>query len=70
MCEMPFSDPIAQFGYAFSLGAVIAAEHAPVLLQSVTDDADAAMPTGWRERVDRALETVKNIRLSSHRDLE
>ena len=69
LCDA-FLDPIAQFGYAFALGAVIAAEHATILLQSMTDDADAAMPARRRERVDRTLETVENMSLSSHHNLE
>jgi hypothetical protein len=36
----------------------------------MTDDADAAMLAGRRERVDRALETVENMSLSSHHYLE
>ena len=39
-----FSRPVAQLGYPFLLGAVITAEHAAVLLQSMTHDTYAAMP--------------------------
>ena len=52
-------NPVAQTLDAFGLGAVIAAEKRAVLLDAVSDDADAAMLAGRRQRVDSAFKTVE-----------
>ena len=40
------------------------------LLQSVPDDADAAMIAGRRERMNGTLETIERMRLAIHCDLK
>src|SRR6266705_2579061 len=61
---------VAQRGCAFLLGAMGAAEDRVVLLDAVTDDADAAVIAGRRERMDRAFEAVERMGVSVHRHLE
>src|SRR5215218_4312922 len=53
---------VAQPGDALLLGAVGAAENGAVRLDAVADDPTPAMRTGRRERVDRALEAVEDVR--------
>ena len=55
------ADAVAQSGDADHLGAVLAAEERAVLFESVTDDADAAVLAGRRQRVDRAFEAVEGV---------
>jgi hypothetical protein len=53
------ADPIAQSGDADGLRAMLAAEKGAVLLEAVSDDADAAVLAGRRQRMDRAFEAVE-----------
>jgi hypothetical protein len=46
-------------------GAVGAAEDLPATLNTVADNPGSALRAGWRERIDRTLETVKYVRLAS-----
>src|SRR5215831_20368444 len=64
------ADAIAQAGYANGLGAMLAAEEGAVLLESVADDADAAVLAGRRQRMDRALEAVEGVGGTVHADLK
>src|SRR5262249_55581694 len=64
------ADAIAQAGYANGLGAVLAAKEGAVPLESVADDADAAVLAGRRQRVDRAFETVEGVGGTVHADLK
>src|SRR5262249_19368960 len=60
------SGAIAQLLRAMPPGAARAAVHGFVFLQPVTDDADAAMLTGRRQRVDRAFEAVERVGRAVH----
>src|SRR5262249_47806910 len=50
------ADPIAQTGDANGLRAMLAAEEGAVLLETVPNDADAAVFAGRRQRMDRAFD--------------
>jgi hypothetical protein len=63
-------DAVTQTGDAILLGAVIAAVKSAACFQTVPDDPNAAMLAGWRQRVDRALETVKRMGLAPHNNVE
>jgi hypothetical protein len=63
-------DAIAQARYSGALGAVVAAEESPVLLKSMTHDADAANLTLGGKGMDCAFETVERMRRSVADDLE
>ena len=47
-----------------------AAEDGAVLLDTVPDDAVAAMRASWRERLNRALKRVKRHATARHRHLK
>ena len=64
------SHPVAQLGDAFSFRTVVAAVHPSVALRSMADDPDTAMRAHRRERVNRAFETVENMSLAPHHNLE
>src|SRR5262245_8955469 len=49
---------------------MLAAEEGAVLLESVADDADAAVLAGRRQRMDRALEAVEGVGGTVHADLK
>ena len=55
---------------AFMLGAMYAAEDGVAVLNTVADDAAAAMRAGGRERLDRAFEAVEDHGAAAHGDLE
>ncbi len=57
------SGTIAKLGYAFLLGAMITTKVGTILLQAMTDNADAACRTGWCERMDCAFKTVVGVGL-------
>jgi len=64
------SDAVFQVGDPFRLCAVRAAEDLPIGLDSVPDDAAAAMNAARCERVDRTFKAVKGPRRSRQRHLE
>src|SRR5207302_9333473 len=64
------ADPITQPFHALLLGTVLAAEEGAFLLEPVPDDADAAMGTGRRQRVDRALERIEGVGCAALGDLK
>src|SRR3954463_9701982 len=64
------ADAVAQSGDADHLGAVFATEEGAVLFESVTDDADAAVLAGGRQRVDRAFEAVEGVGGAVHAHLK
>src|SRR5215472_8312252 len=49
---------------------MLAAEEGAVLLQAVTDDADAAVLAGRRQRMDRAFEAVEGVGGTVHAHLK
>jgi len=55
---------VCHLGYATLFRTVGAAEDLAAAFDTVTDDPGTAMRTGWRERVDRALEAIKHMRLA------
>jgi hypothetical protein len=55
------SRQIAQFRHTFMLRAMIAAEHAPLFFEAVTDYAHTAMLARMREQMDSTFETVERI---------
>lgn len=57
--------PVPDGADAAMLGAVGAAEYLTVALNAMTDDPCAAMRATRREHVDRALKTVKDVRLAT-----
>src|SRR5712692_10849049 len=61
---------IAQAHHAFDLGAMLAAEERAFLFESVTDDMDAAVLAGRRQRMDRALEAVEGVGRAVHAHLK
>jgi hypothetical protein len=63
-------DSIAQTFDAFGFGAMLATKESTCLLQTMSDDPDSAMTTGWCEHVDGAFETIEGMRVSVHRDLK
>jgi hypothetical protein len=63
-------DAVARSRDTILLGTVIAAVESAVFFQTVPDDPNAAMLAGWRQRVDRALETVKRMGLAPHNNVE
>src|SRR5918994_1220805 len=62
--------PVYRAFHAGLLGAVGTAVHRAVRLDSVADDADAAVAALRRHGVDRALEAVEGVRLTAPRHLE
>lgn len=44
---------------------MLAAEEGALLLEAVTDDTDAAMRAGRRQRMDRAFEAVEGVGLAA-----
>jgi len=56
--------------YAFLLSAVVAAEKFALCLQAVADDTAPAGLALWCHGLDRALETVKGHRATTHSDLK
>ena len=63
-------DSIPQTFDAFGFGAMLATKESTCLLQTMSDDPDSAMTTGWCEHVDGAFETIEGMRISVHRDLK
>src|SRR5262249_54408418 len=49
---------------------MLAAEEGAVLLEAVSDDADAAVRAGRRQRMDRAFEAVEGMAGTVHADLK
>src|ERR1700754_3385289 len=64
------AEAVAKSGDANHLGAMLAAEEGAVLFEAVTDDADAAVLAGWRQRVDRAFEAVEGVGGAVHAHLK
>jgi len=64
------ADAVAQAGDAGPLGAMLAAEERPFLLEPVADDADAAIVAFRRQRMDRAFEAVEGMGGTVHAHLE
>src|SRR5262249_11735877 len=64
------ADTVAQSGDAGSLGAVLAAEESPFLLEAVAHDADAAILAFRRQRMDRTFEAVEGMGGTVHAHLE
>jgi len=58
---------VCHLGYATLLRTVGTAEYLTATFDTVTDDPGAAMRTGWRERIDRALEAIKRMGVSVER---
>ena len=63
-------DAVTQSRNTILLGAMIAAVESAVFFQTVPNDPNAAMLAGWRQGVDRALETVKRVGLATHNNVE
>jgi hypothetical protein len=55
------ADAVAQARHAGLLGAMLAAEEGPLLLQSVADDPDAAILACRRQRMNGAFEAVEGV---------
>src|SRR5688572_26939687 len=68
--KIPALGAVAQLFHTLVLGAMVAAEHAPVLLQAVPDDPGAAVRAGGCQRLDRAFEAVEGVGLPGHHHLE
>jgi RNase P/RNase MRP subunit POP5 len=64
------ADAVAQARHAGLLGAMLAAEEGPLLLQSVADDADAAILACRRQRMNGAFEAVEGVSGVTHRHLK
>jgi hypothetical protein len=55
---------------AIRSGTVDAAEDLSFFFNAVTDDPAIAMRAGWSQGMDRAFETIKDMRLAVHPHLE
>ena len=64
------SRTITQFRHAFACRAVITAKHPASTLEAMSDDAYTAVRAGWRKRMDRAFEAIKDKGLALGNDLE
>lgn len=69
-CKCGHSHSIAQAAYAFAFGAMLAAEKGALSLEAVTDNTDAAMRAGRRQRVDRAFEAVVSVSFAAQNNLK
>jgi hypothetical protein len=58
-----WSDAISQLRLAAAAGTMDATEDFAPLLHAVPNDPAVAVRANWRERVDRALEAVKDVML-------